>query len=120
MQRGIARRRPCGDLAGDCRVDGAHRVDGATDSGAGRRSASRRPDPTQACGVAVAESELRADGAAYPVASEPAVEVQRVEERDADAGVARRGEQRFAHGVRVVVRRAVGLVVDVVELADAT
>ena len=42
-----------------------------------------------------------------------------VEQADPQADVARGGDQRLAHRVRVVVRRAVRLVVEVVELAHA-
>ena len=46
-------------------------------------------------------------------------EVAGVQQRDADAGVAGRLDQRQPHRVRVVVRRAARCVVQVVELADA-
>ena len=47
------------------------------------------------------------------------MQVQRVEQGDADPGFGGGGRERLAHLVRVGVRRAVRLVVEVVELADA-
>ena len=68
--------------------------------------------------VGVAVANLGAGGRPVAVAVEAAVEIDRVEQRDADAGIGGRRQQRIAHRVGVVVRRAVGLVVDIVELAD--
>ncbi len=46
------------------------------------------------------------------------MQIQRVEQRDANASVGRRREQRGAHRIGVAVAGSVRLVVDVVELAD--
>ena len=51
--------------------------------------------------------------------AEAAAEVRRVEQPDPEAGLLGRLDQRVAHGVRVVVRRPVRLVVQVVELPHA-
>jgi hypothetical protein len=51
--------------------------------------------------------------------ADAALEVAGVEQGDAHTGVGCRGDERCAHRVRVAVRLTVGLVVQVVELADA-
>ena len=51
--------------------------------------------------------------------AEARAEVAGVEQRDPEPRTSRRLDQRVAHRVGVVVRRAVGLVVEVVELADS-
>ena len=68
--------------------------------------------------VAVGKPALHPGRRGVAVALEPAVQVRRVEQGDPDARIAGGGEQRRPHLVRIRVRRAVGLVVEVVELAD--
>ena len=70
-------------------------------------------------GTSVGEADLPVRRGRVAVGSEPTVEVQRVEEGDADAGLARRGEEGIAHLVGVRVGRSVGAVMEVVELTDA-
>ena len=80
------------------------------------RSASQGVDPVgPRPDAAVAVAELRALGR-HP---EAGGEVERVEERDPDAGLPGRLDQHVAHLVGVGVGRAVRAVVDVVELAHA-
>ena len=80
-----------------------HRVDG-------RRAVARARRP--GLRVAVGVAPLHALGRR----PEAAAEVAGVQQRDPDPGLARGLAQRVAHRVRVVVRRPVGLVVQVVEL----
>ena len=99
-------RRPLRDGARRRRVDRAHAVDRRADA-RGRALLERVHALGPGAGVGVAE------------ARDAAVQVARVEQRDADARVGGRRQHRAAHRVRVVVGRAVGRVVEVVELADA-
>ena len=99
-------RRPRRDRARRLRVDGAHAVDRRADA-RGRPLRDRVHALGPGLRVGVAE------------ALDAAVQVARVEQRDADARLGRRGQHRAAHRVRVVVGRAAGRVVEVVELADA-
>ena len=98
--------RPLGDHARSLRVDRADAVDGGADP-RGPALGERVDALDPRSGVAVAE------------ALDPAVQVARVEQRDPQPGRARGGEHRAAHRVRILVGRAVGRVVQVVELADA-
>ncbi len=69
-------------------------------------------------GGRIAEPALDTGRSVVTPGAEAAVEIQGVEERDADAGLGSGGEQRLTHGVRIAIRRAIQLVVEVVELAD--
>ena len=99
-------------------VDGAHGMDGGTDPpGVGGAERGDALDPRT--DAAVTEPALRDPWLGVPGVGETAVQVERVEQGDADPGFGGGGHQRLAHLVRVGVRRAVRLVVEVVELADA-
>ena len=77
--------------------------------------------PTRAVGRSSSRVHALGPGVGVGVAEalDAAVQVARVEQRDADARLGGRGEHGAAHRVRVVVGRAVRRVVEVVELADA-
>ena len=78
------------------RVDGAHRVDGGADRA---RPAPSRSSPTRVgprVGVAVGEPLLRG----VELDARAAAQVARVEQRDPDAGLAGRGDERVGHRVR--------------------
>ena len=77
-------------------------------------------DPIDPCvDVPIAESPLGERGVGVAGVGETAVEVERVEQRDADARLTGRLDECVAHRVAVRIRRPVGLVMEVVELADA-
>ena len=110
--------RPAGRRLDDDRhLLGRHRADGV-DRGADHGvvvSAQLRGSGGPALRIDVGVAQLRG----FDRRPEPAAEVAGVEQRDPDAGLGRRLDQGVAHRVRVVVRRPVRLVVQVVELADA-
>ena len=98
--------------------DGPHRMDGGADARrfvVGKQGVSRGPGGRGT----VAEALLVVAQRRVTVGGEPAVEVTGVEEREADPGLPGGLAERFAHRVRVVVRRAAGAMVDVVELGHA-
>ncbi len=110
--RPVGRRRP---TAASCSAGhGADGVDRRTDDRAVVSGQLARPCCGPAVGVAVGVARLHA----LDRCPEPAGEVAGVEQRDPDAGLAGGLDQGAAHRVGVVVGRAVGLVVQVVELAD--
>ena len=99
--------------------DSAHRVNGRADHGVLVTEcvlAQLRVTPRPGVDGAVAEAPLLSAHRGVAIGVEASVEVTRVEQREPDAGLAGRLTQRRTHGVRVVVGRAVGAVVDVVEL----
>jgi len=101
-----------GDRVG---IDCPDAVDGSTDQlvGAGREVVHPLR-PLLRIGVGVAT--LGPLDRLIPAGIETAVEVEGVEEGDADAGVFGRSQQCVAHLIRIVVGRAVRLMVHVVEL----
>ena len=106
-------RLPGGRLDHDLQLlarDRAHRVDRRADPLVVERGDALGPGVRVAVGVADLHSLRR------PV--EAGGQVAGVEQPDPDPGLVGRRQQRPAHLVGVVVRRAVGLVVQVVELAD--
>ncbi len=118
VQRPPAASSPVGDRADLVVRHRPYRVHGRTDHhvvgprhllGSDQLVDPRRP----AARVAVAVAHLHA----LRLLAEAAGEVAGVEQGDPDAGVARGTHQGEAHLVGLVVRRAVGLVVQVVELA---
>ncbi len=60
----------------------------------------------------------RMSSSVWPAGRQAALEIAGVEQREPDPGLPGRLHQRVTHRVRIVVRRAVGAVVQVVELAD--
>ena len=87
-----------------------HRVDRGTDPRVVERSHPFRPR----IGVTVGEAHLHT----LRWATDTRREIAGVEQADPDPHLVGRSQQRLAHLVGVVVRRPVGLVVQVVELAD--
>ena len=66
-------------------------------------------------GVAVREAQLRMPRGRL---HQRRLQVARIDQGDSQAGVRRRGEQRLAHRVRILVAATTTVVVEVVELAD--
>ena len=97
----------------------AHRVERRADEYAAvarRRCCSASTRSAQRVDRAVAEPLLRPVASGAP--SDAGAEIAGVEQGEPDAGVRGRVDQGLAHRVRVGVRPAAGVVVQVVELAD--
>ena len=116
VQRDVALGGPRPDDLGRRRVDRPHGVDRGADARRRRcqpvevRGAGRPPER-----IAVAEAPLNR----IQLDPDAAVQVAGVEQRDANAGRCGGGDQRRPHRVRIVIWNPTGVVVDVVELADA-
>jgi hypothetical protein len=112
VQRACALGRPGGDGRAGVRVDGADAVDRRADARA-RPVGQGRDALAPGVGAAVGEALLdRAERL-----GDPAVQVARVEQGDADARLVGGGDQRPADLVGVGVRLAARAVVQVMELA---
>ena len=110
----VARQR--GDHFGDrLRRDGAQAVQGATDAQGLVLLRAQCLRQAQVGIDIVSEAPLALD---QRPAIEAAGHVQHRQQGHADAGIARRGDQRLRHRGRIRIRRAVGRVMQVMELAD--
>ena len=116
VERRAARGRPGRDGGHRLRIDGAHAVHGRANARDRIVSHARRECVdayAPAFGIAVTEPALRADElSARPVAAQ----VTRVEQREPDPGFRRRRDDHGAHLIRLRVRPAVNIMVQVVEL----
>ena len=121
VQRSVVFGGPSGRRGQAVDVDRPNRMDGGAEPHVGSVEGRARPvvDPIQP-GIDRRVTVAALDPLGRPVAvgTEAAVLVQGVEQCDTEAGVGGRRRQRLAHGVGVGVGRAVGTVVEVVELAD--
>ena len=109
---------PVSDKLHRARVDSPDRVDRRSNP---VRVANREPayPVGPRARSPITESSLGSDRFAISVSPEASIEIQRVEQCDADADVVSRGKKSQTHLVGVGVLAAAKLVVQVVELANA-